>query len=205
MRMDAAIATSFPLVAATHDEPLADPAANGMRYIAGQTGLWREVKLPWVRLRHRIATTQFKLPYADVDSLLEFTCGPMPTSLVREFLSEARDASPKEMAGVFLWNEDTDGWRYERRHGNHVTEDYISYTEVRPREGEHIVIDVHSHGLHPAFFSQQDNDDDLGSMKVSLVLGNVDRPTPSSLLRLCMAGHIVNGLKIDGDGQLGLT
>jgi PRTRC genetic system protein A len=205
MSMDMAIAASFPLIAATHDQPVAPAAGNGMRYIAGQTGLWREVKLPWVLLRHKIAESQFPLPYASVHSVVEFTCGPLPAHLVREFVAEAREASPQEMAGVFLWHEGTDSWRYERREGKRVQTDYISYTEVRAREGEHIVVDVHSHGRHPAFFSEQDNEDDRGSMKVSLVLGNLDCPTPSSQMRLCIAGHIINNARIDSNGQLGVA
>lgn len=206
MSMDKAIAESFPLVAATHDQPLAAASRDGMRYIAGRTGLWREVTLPWVTVRHQIAESEFALPYATVQPLVEFSCGPIPLHLIREFLTEARAASPQEMAGVFLWHEGTGAWRYERREGIRTASDYISYVEVRPQAGEHIVVDVHSHGLHPAFFSSQDDEDDRGSMKVSLVVGNLDRDgTPSSAMRLCMAGHIINTARLSSTGQLGVA
>jgi PRTRC genetic system protein A len=75
---------------------------------------------------------------------------------------------------------------------------------VRAGDGEHIVVDVHSHGLHTAFFSAEDDADDAGAMKVSLVLGNLDQERPTSKMRLCMAG-LVRPAYLNGDGRLGVT
>ena len=64
-----------------------------------------------------------------------------------------------------------------------------------------MVVDIHSHGWAPAFFSSTDDADDRGAMKISLVLGNLDRARPSSAMRLCMAG-LVQPVTMSADGVL---
>lgn len=203
-QMDNAILQTFPLLAVPASGSIEAAPSNGMRYLVGRTGMWREITLPWIRVRHQVSESAFQLPYGPANDVVEFRCGPIPLHVIREFTANARAASPDELAGVFLWHEETGAWRYEKRHGVYVSSNYVSYREVVPRDGEHIVVDAHSHGLHPAFFSSQDDEDDRGSMKLSLVVGNLDRETPSSLMRLCMAGHIVNTAYLDADGRPGV-
>jgi PRTRC genetic system protein A len=204
MQMDNAILQTFPLLAVPASGKIEAATSNGMRYLVGRTGMWREITLPWIRVRHQVSKSAFQLPYGPANDEVEFRCGPIPLHVIREFIAAARAAVPNEVAGVFLWHEETGAWRYEERHGLVVKSDYVSYREVVPRDGEHIVVDVHSHGLDRAFFSSQDDADDRGAMKLSLVLGNLDRETPSSQMRLCMAGHIVNTAYLDADGKPGV-
>ncbi len=63
---------------------------------------------------------------------------------------------------------------------------------------------MHSHGAHDAFFSELDDKDDAGAMKISLVLGNIDRDMPSSKMRLCMAGHTIQPAYLGADGTIGV-
>ena len=65
---------------------------------------------------------------------------------------------------------------------------HIDYDEIRLQEGEHLVVDMHSHGDMPAFFSGEDDRDDAGAMRFSVVVGNIGSETPSSQMRLCLAG-----------------
>ena len=50
-----------------------------------------------------------------------------------------------------------------------------------------LVMDVHSHGVHPAFFSRIDDDDEKG-IRLYMVFGNMDRQVPTYALRVGVAG-----------------
>lgn len=50
-----------------------------------------------------------------------------------------------------------------------------------------LVMDVHSHGVHPAFFSRVDDDDEKG-IRLYMVLGNMNRKVPTYALRVGIAG-----------------
>ena len=202
--MDEAVLKAFPLLPAPVSGLQQTAAEFGTRYVVGRDGVSREVTLPWIRVRQLIAPSALTLPYGVVPDVVEFRCGPIPGEVVRAFVADAKLAQPLEIAGVFLWSEVDDTWRYARREAKSSSGAHIEYDEVRANDGEHIVVDVHSHGLHPAFFSAEDDADDAGAMKVCLVLGNLDRERPTSKMRLCMAG-LVQPAYLNGDGRLGVT
>ena len=201
INMDEALLKAFPLLAVPVGGLQQAAADYGTRYLVGRHGLSREINLPWVRVCHLIAPSALPLPYGVVANAVEFRCGPVPLEVIRQFVAHAKQEQPLEVAGVFLWNEAHAGWRYARRTPLSVSEVYLEYREVRPAQGEHIVVDAHSHGRQNAFFSAQDDADDAGGMKLSLVLGNLDQERPSSRMRLCMAG-LVETAFLDGDGRL---
>jgi len=58
-------------------------------------------------------------------------------------------------------------------------------------EDEHMVMDLHSHGLTEAFFSRTDNKDDRGATKIAGVIGNLDKPEATASFRLCANGVFV--------------
>lgn len=202
MNMDTAVRLAFPLLAVPRAEPLPPATSNGTRYLVASDGLWREISLPWVSVRHCVALSALRLPYGQTAAEVDVRCGPIPPGVIRQFVTEARAASPREIAGAFFWHECTGLWRYERRHAFSDSGDHVHYQEVRPREDEHLVVDVHSHGLHAAFFSAEDDADDAGSMKFGLVLGNLDQAVPSSVMRLSMAGLVLDGVRLGATGEL---
>lgn len=57
----------------------------------------------------------------------------------------------------------------------------------RPMQAES---DLHSHGLHGAFWSAEDDRDDNG-VRVCGVFGNLDRAMPTARFRLVLNGHFV--------------
>lgn len=201
--MDEALLRAFPLLAAAVSEEQQPAADFGTRYLVGRHGVSREITLPWIRFCRLIARSALALPYGVVDDAVEFRCGPIPVAVIHKFVADAKQAQPLEVAGVFLWKQTDDSWRYVRRNSTSVSGAHVEYQEVRPEDGEHLVVDVHSHGRHAAFFSAEDNADDAGAMKVSLVLGNLDQERPTSKMRLCMAG-LVEPAYLNGDGHLGV-
>ncbi len=201
MNMDQAILQAFPLLAAPADGILPRATCDGMRYVAAKDGVWREVTLPWIKVRHKVADSVLELPYGGVEECIEYQCGPVPRDSIRQFVDEARAAAPNEIAAALIWNQTNGEWRYERRQEITASPNRIDYVEVRVGEDEHLVVDIHSHGWAPAFFSSTDDADDRGAMKISLVLGNLDRARPSSAMRLCMAG-LVQPVTMSADGVL---
>ncbi len=199
--MDKAILQAFPLLAVPVSGDIPTPEANGTRYLVARSGLWREINLPWIRLRHQVGDSAVNLPYGEANHELRFLCGPIPMELVREFLEDAKQAAPIEIAGALFWNEQTNEWRYERRRATSASADHIDYEEVRAFEGEHLVVDIHSHGHHEAFFSGEDNRDDAGSMKLAAVVGSLDKEIGTSQMRLCMAGY-VEAVRIVRKGEI---
>jgi PRTRC genetic system protein A len=174
--MDKAILNAFPLVAVPTSEPLPGHTQCGTRYLVGKAGLMREITLPWIRLVHSVATcdADITLPYGTVGSSAELWCSEVPAELI---------------AAALIWNSTLNEWRYAIRRSLRATPGYVSFEEVRLGDDEHLVVDIHSHGMHRAYFSSTDDEDDYGAMKFSVVLGNLDKPTPSSAIRLCMAGR----------------
>lgn len=190
MNMDQAILMAFPLLVVPRLGAIPTAENSGVRFVVGRAGIWREVNLPWVRARHLIADAQMELPYGDTSEGVELLCGDIPTAAIKQFHEEAKAAAPTEIAAAILWNEETGGWRYARRPALSAGVDHILFKEVAIGEGEHLVVDVHSHGHHPAFFSPMDDADDHGTMRLSLVLGDLHQDTPSSAMRLCLAGLV---------------
>ena len=199
--INAAVHAAFPLVAVPASGPLPAPQTCGTRYLVGRDGLSRELSLPWIRVCELVAPSALALPYGRVQDAVEFCCGPVPDRVLREFTYHARKALPDELAGALLWNGRTDSWRYLGRPTRAASGAHVSYEEVRPQQDEHLVVDLHSHGCHSAFFSTEDDRDDAGAMKVCLVIGNVDQLRPSSHMRLCMAG-VVRPAYLRADGRL---
>lgn len=199
--LDKAILETFPFTAVPPSGQVLPAAASGTRFLAAHDGLWREITLPWIRLVHKVGTTSMKLPYGAIEQSVEFPCGPVPLGLIDDFCDQARASAPAEIAAAVTWSELSNEWTLRYRHARSSSAAHIEYDEVRLAEGEHLVLDVHSHGHHPAFFSAQDDHDDMGAMKVSLVVGNCTEPRRTARMRLCMAGF-VQPARLDVSGQL---
>lgn len=201
--MNQAIIEAFPLqaVPAFGGIPRADK--SGMRYLVAKHGVWREIQLPWIRHQSLIApcATGFEMPYGKADNTTQVLCNPVNIALLKQFHDNARAEKNREIAAALVWNEHTGLWRYAPRETIFSNDSYVKYREVEIQEGEHLVVDMHSHGLHPAFFSLTDDADDHGAMRFSLVLGSLGQPIPSSAMRLCMAGEFLDA-GIDDSGAL---
>lgn len=168
-------------------EPL---VSNGHRFLSASDGLWLEVRRPWLYLRKRIAEqTKVAMPYGILTEEMEFA-GRIPRYLIDEFVQEAARRCPSECAAWVTWHEST--WRWQLRHLEEQSASADHVDVIRPvlPDGEHLVLDLHSHGRGSAFFSRQDNLDDHGEYKIAGVVGHVDTQ-PVLLLRLCAGGLFI--------------
>lgn len=199
--LDASIAATFPTVQAPREGMLEPAAKNGTRYVVAVDGLWREITLPWIRVVHKIADADIRLPYGQQRPVLEVLCGPVPKDLRHQFLRDARQAMPHEMAAAMIWNVNSGAWRYEMRVSTEATHAHVRYKEVGLAEGECLVLDLHSHAKFDAFFSKEDDADDAGSMRFSGVIGSLSEDNITSALRLNMLGKTWDA-NFASDGKL---
>lgn len=200
---DRIIQNHFPTVMALKYGALPECGTGKTRLLMAQDGLYIETNQPWGRLVHRLYDAPRLLPYGEIEERDDFS------ELLTQALSMLHnDIIPaaagyaeqnKEWAGWIVWNEQN-GLEYMP-----VTfESTYVRAEVRHPDlpkGKHLVIDVHSHGTMPPFFSATDDEDDKGGVKISLVLGSYkagnNAQTFKTAYRYCVEGFFIGA--VEGD------
>ena len=193
MNLDEAILKSFPLLVAPLDAVIPSAESAGVRYVVGKNGLWRDIKKSWLNAITPVAITATAvIPYGVVTQKVEFLCPMPPQKLWREFADLAKAMLPNEVAAAMVWHTTVGTWRMAARTTILARSDYVEYAEVELQEGEELVVDIHSHGEHPAYFSATDDRDDYGSIKVSAVFGRVGTDAMEIAVRLLLIDKTVD-------------
>lgn len=166
-------------------EPL---GSSGHRFLAAADGLWLEARRPWCYLRRPLAQQcAVAMPYGRVEAVFESIS--IPFDLVRGFIAAARKRLPNEAAAWIVWQQDTGQFSLRLLPEIEAGPGSIRFHRPVLVRGEHVVVDIHSHGTLPAFFSATDDRDDKGEVKFSCVVGNIDADEPSLCVRLCAIGY----------------
>ena len=167
--------------------------ANGHRFLAASDGLWLETRREWLHIVWPLAQqASVAMPYGSLEPSLKFAFDYLPGDLFRRFINDARKALPNEFAAWLTWDSHTVEFTY--RPLTTISAGPVHLELERPVLGEceHLVIDIHSHAHERAFFSSEDNRDDRGEVKLSVVIGTLGEDHEiTSRFRLC-----VNGLTI---------
>lgn len=187
---DSVLQRSFPTVMAPRLEPVAPMEAFGERLLIAKNGVFLEVNQPWLSLVRRIAaySVSTAIPYGEVAESTQLICNRVPESLVGDFARMARAASPYETGAWIVWNTTTKQFRLVPVTILSHTRSALRYEPPALKADEVRVVDCHSHGLHPAYFSTTDDTDDRHEIKFALVIGNCGSKNPSMALRLCAKG-----------------
>lgn len=173
----------------TELEPMAKP---GHRFLMASNGLWLEVMRPWLHLRLPLALQDsVAMPYGEVSRLIDLEFGKIPRFLVQVFEEMAQKAMPNETSACITWNEETGQLRLKPLKEIHAGPSHVHYERPQLGEKEHLVVDLHSHGAHPAYFSSQDDQDDKGDVKIAGVVGSCDKTNPTMEFRLCALGMYI--------------
>ena len=188
--LDLTIQNQCPTVVAPKYQEFAPLETIGHRFITASDGLWVEIHRPWVHIVWPVALSNgIAMPYGKLQRCIRLECGRLPADIIAKFEEDAKAASPNEIAAWVAWNEKTRLFAYLPLQAISAGTGHIHYTRPQLPEGEHLVIDLHSHGNHPAFFSQTDDKDDAGEVKFSIVVGS---PSGSfgtvKKIRLCALG-----------------
>jgi PRTRC genetic system protein A len=188
--LDMTLQRSFPTVMVPRNEPVAEMQTAGERLLIAENGVFIEIRRPWISLVRKIAEFSIRtaIPYGRVTLTTRLMCDTIPPDLVGSFGEMARKAHPRETGAWIVWSPSTQAFRLAPVGIVTQTAGSLKYEPPALSCDEVLVMDCHSHGRHPAYFSSTDNDDDRHDVKMALVIGNCDRINPSIAVRLCAKG-----------------
>jgi PRTRC genetic system protein A len=189
---DAALLAAFPVIAAPRYGTV-PPMTPGLRLVVAANGVFVQVKLPWLDCLQRCGgiDSGLPLPYGAVSPWLRLSFGVIPANLLRQFIALARHAAPNETAAVIPHGERSSMLRLALCETVEANPDHVVYRLPLLAATEQVVVDLHSHGDAPAFFSALDDADDR-AIKLCGVFGRVRSRHPEARFRLA-----INGLFID--------
>lgn len=201
---DAALMAACPVVAMPRYGELSS-IDSGQRIVLAANGLFAQVRLPWLECLQPcgVIDTEISLPYGIATPRLALSFGHVPADLLRRFVHMARRALPAETAAAIIYCERSGAMRLAACDIIEADRLHVVYRPPLLAATEHVVVDLHSHGDAPAFFSAQDDLDDR-AIKICGVFGRVRDRCPEAVFRLA-----INGLFIDlydkWEGFIGLA
>jgi PRTRC genetic system protein A len=200
---DRIILEHAPLVAMPRFGELADLAMNRHRFLAGDDGLYLELRRSWAWVVALVAPSDMPLPYGNVPELYDYRFDEtMLEALLEQFVEDARLALPNECAAWGVWNEHTELLEYRPLIADSASPGSVTFHRPRLESHEHLAVDIHSHADGHAFFSLTDDEDDRGEVKLSIVAGTVDKE-PTFVSRLCALGFFLDSDEQNGTLEAG--
>jgi PRTRC genetic system protein A len=202
---DAVLQAHTPAVMVPRYSALPIIPEPGHRCLVAADGLWLELLRPWIHLRTRIARNcgAVPLPYGKVVPTFTYAFAPGELqNLQRRFVHDAIAALPDEFAAWGVWDEQAGRLEYRPLIADIASPGGIDFHRPRLDPHEHMAIDLHSHGIGDAFFSAKDDKDDAGEVKISVVVGTLDKE-PSFATRLCLLGLFVDSDEVFIDSDEG--
>jgi len=198
---DRIILDHAPLVPMPRYGDLEELPVNRHRFIAGEDGLYLELRRPWAWVTAQIAPSDMPLPYGFVPELYDYQFDEAALEAVLDlFTADARRALPDECAAWAVWNEHTGLLEYRPLIADEASPGGVTFHRPRLQPNEHLAVDMHSHGTLPAYFSETDDEDDRGEVKLSVVVGTLDKE-PSYASRLCALGFFLDADEQDEEEE----
>lgn len=188
-RLDTILQTEAPMVMVPRYEPLEPIRPNSHRFLSCEDGIYLEAHRPWLHGIFKLCDC--RLPYGQVSPRFGLKLHSTAFgSMLSTFIQAARNACPQEHAAWITYHPDESGaLHYFAPNVFSTGHEHVQYERPRASSQCLPVIDFHSHGLLPAFFSSTDDCDDLGDdLKIAIVVGNLDKETPSVAARLVGLG-----------------
>lgn len=156
------------------------------RYVAAAEGLYVQARHHGLTLTLQQAAVS--LPFGPLAEDVHLVGGLIPRALYEEIRAQVLAHSPQEWAGLVHW--DSEAQRYALTEPRVLTRSaqHIRY-DGHAIERERLVLDVHSHGEGPAFFSDEDNRSDEFGFHFATVFGGCQSPeTLTARTRLVIDG-----------------
>lgn len=200
--LDSALQSTLPTVMVPKFGQFDRLDQPGNRILAGCNGFWIEVCRPGIYGRAHLANSgNVALPYGEVTPALELGFRGLGKHLAT-FLEMAKQACPKEVGMALVWDEAREAVYPVPLKAISSSEGHIHYHYPDLSDGQHVVLDIHSHGKAKAYFSRTDNKDDRGDIKIAVVVGNVNHQ-PTVKARFCALGsYFPLSLSLEGiDGR----
>ena len=173
-RLDQTLQSQFPTFLMPAHEPFTPLDDVGDRFLLGADRLKMEISRPWLHAVVDISLESFErtLPYGMTpkDSC-QLRCAQVPKELLLKFMEMADREDGKEVGAWVVWDQHTHQFELMEMPVLHHSTSALEYSVTSLPEGNWLVVDMHSHGNFEPFFSETDNRDDFGSVKLSFVLG----------------------------------
>ncbi|MCU6502344.1 PRTRC system protein A [Rugamonas sp. A1-17] len=188
-KRDVALHATLPSVAVPRFGPLELPLQPCDRILIASNGVFIESFRRWGHFIRQVGSLgPVVVPYGVCQPTTTLTSGKLPRELLHAFNAHADKTPDVEVGGSIIWNENTKQYRLALSKSLASSGSHLKQEVANLDAGEHLVIDCHSHAHHHAFFSAQDDQDDRGATKFAYVVGNCNRPTQSTAMRLCVKG-----------------
>jgi len=139
-----------------------------------------------------VATHSFPTPYGALEKKIETSFGKIPVDLIGQFLVDARESFPNEFGAWLIWDDRSKQLRYQAMHSIEAGPAYLAAIRPDLEDHESLAVNLHSHARLKAFFSSEDNRDDRHEVKISGVIGSLDKDQPTAAFRICTGGVFID-------------
>lgn len=147
-------------------------------YIMAENGLFVQCSSPLLEARVQIAEAHIR-GLAPMERLVELPKGKIPASFLELVLSVAFISPTKEVYMAVAWEGS-----YHLKVPNQARETASVQYDVM----SNVVMDIHTHGALPPFFSPDDNADEQG-FRLSMVIGNLLAEREEVMVRVGVYGY----------------
>lgn len=172
-----------------HGEALPKPETGKHWFVIASDGVYVEAMNHVLEVRLPVAKSLIKLPYGQIGAAgVRLANGQIPRRILQDVCEKTFLCCPNEWAGLVVWDKIRKEYALYEPDVISFSPGHISYRNVLPDEYE-LVMDLHSHGSMPAFFSKTDDKSDLGGFYVAGVVGNCDSGEPTFATRIVVNGH----------------
>lgn len=186
--LDRALFSALPLVLAPRRDPLSPVEIGATRLVLASDGLYIEARTRVLHACGRIADAD-RLPYGPMEPFVTSLLGCDPSPLLDRAVQSATRSLPNEWAGVIVRQRDDLALYEPPILASSPGRVRYDATSIDPLD---VLWDLHSHARMPAFFSGQDDADDLSCPSpcfLASVIGKCQQATPVWATRLVIGGR----------------
>ncbi|MEQ9223925.1 MAG: PRTRC system protein A [Salinisphaeraceae bacterium] len=170
---DRALASATPVYPVAQDGSLPKLVPGAHCYLLARDGLYVAGRSDTVAAVIRVAELPRQTSFGAIQERLELINGPVPFDLLEACASDAIARSPIEWGGAIVADA-AGGYEYFEPVADGATPVSLTYRRDSYPD-ERLVVDLHSHGEGPAYFSPTDDASDAEGIHVAVVLGRCQR------------------------------
>lgn len=188
---DAALFSATPMLMAPRFGRLEPLPVGSRRLVAASNGVYLQARSQALDLCLRVAS--LVMPYGPMSQWLRPACGPIPRARLTPLLQLAQASPDREIAALLTLSANApDGVGLQRPETLTASGSHITYRDAV--EDDLLLLDCHSHGQHPAFWSSQDDESDLSrpGPYISAVIGECSNRLPSMAFRASVSPYLID-------------
>lgn len=187
---DAALFAATPLLPAPRFGTLESLAAGSKRILGAADGVYVEARTHAWDVCARIA--ECPMPYGPLSARLRCPAGPIPSDLVREFIAVACANPDREVAAAIVLAAGNTRFDLIWPQIESSSSGHVRYIDA-DIDDDRLVLDLHSHAGHSAFFSTTDDLSDRSRKGpyLAAVVGRCNAPQPELAVRLVLSPYLI--------------